>query len=185
MGFGAGAIAGAAGMAAAAVATGGAAIAAGAANVAGGTQALMAAYRKAGMSGSSGDALADVMAFPTPASNTFRGSRNHDGGPLATAMDDFSNPTGSNWGSASTAQTAASMKAEKWNDQALGDASRDAPDRDPSLSTNNAKGTASPTETQPGTTDLFDKNYLAEGKDEFNFTAPEVRDFVNRSRPSS
>jgi type IV secretion system protein TrbL len=81
MGFGAGAIVGAADMATAAVATGGAAIAVGASSVAGGTQALMAAYRKAGMSGSNGDGLTDVMAYPTPAGGTFYTTSNQDGGP--------------------------------------------------------------------------------------------------------
>ncbi len=171
MGFGASAIVSAAGMAAAAVATGGAAIAAGASGVAGGTHALMEAYRKAGMSASSnGDGLADTMAYPTPAGSSFRTSSNHDGGPLAAAMGDFPTSTGSNWGKVNTAQTPASTEANNW-----GRASSKSP----------AKENTGHTEQGPDQRDIFDKNNLAEGNTDFNFAAPEVRDFVNRSRPSS
>lgn len=89
MGFGASAMVGTAGMASAAVAAGGAAIAVGASSVAGGTHALMDAYRKAGTSSrSNGDGLTDAMAYPTPASSSFRTNSNHDIGPLAAAMGD-------------------------------------------------------------------------------------------------
>lgn len=185
MGFGAGAIVGAAGMATAAVATGGAAIAAGASSVAGGTQALMDAYRKAGMSGSNGDGLTNAMPYPTPANSSFRTSSNQDGGALATAMGDFPTSTGSNWGKVSTAQTAASTEGGNWNNQASGDAGRDAPNRGRASSKSNAKENPSQTGKEPDNPEIFDKNYLAEGNTDFNFTAPEVRDFVNRSRPSS
>ncbi len=186
MGFGASAIVGAAGMAAAAVATGGAAIAAGAAGVAGGTQALMEAYRKAGISSSSnGAGLTDAMAYPTPAGSPFRTSSNHNGGPLANAMGDFPTSTGSNWGSVSTAQTATSTEANKWNTQASGDAGRAAPNSDRASSKSTAKENPGHTGQGPDKPEIFDKNYLAEGNTDFNFAAPEVRDFVNRSRPSS
>jgi type IV secretion system protein VirB6/type IV secretion system protein TrbL len=186
MGFGAGAIVGAAGMASAAVATGGAAIAVGASSVAGGTQALMAAYRKAGMSGSNnGEGLTDAMAYPTPASSSCRTSSNHDGGPLATAMGDFPTPTGGNWGKVSTAQTAASTKAKNWNNQASGDTGPDAPNRGQASGESITKENPGQLGKEPDKPEIFDKNYLAEGNTDFNFAAPEVRDFVNRSRPSS
>lgn len=185
MGFGAGAIVGAAGMATAAVATGGAAIAVGASSVASGTQALMAAYRKAGMSGGSdGDGLTDAMAYPTPAGHSFRTGSDHDGGPLAAAMGDFPTSTGSNWGKVSTAQTAASTETNKWNTQASGNAGRDAPNRARASDKGTAKENPSQTGKEPDSSEIFDKNYLAEGNNDFNFAAPEVRDFVNRSRPS-
>lgn len=186
MGFGASAMVGAAGMAGAAVATGGAAIVAGASSVASGTQALMDAYRKAGMSGSSNvDGLTDAMAYPTSAGSSFRTSSNHDGGPLATAMGDFPTSTGSNWGKVSTAQTAASTEANNSNNQSSGDAGRDAPNRGRASGKSIAKENPGHTGKEPDKPDIFDKNYLAEGNNDFNFAAPEVRDFVNRSRPSS
>jgi type IV secretion system protein TrbL len=185
MGFGAGAIVGAAGMAAAAVATGGAAIAVGASSVAGGTQALMAAYRKAGMSGSNGDGLTDAMAYPTPAGGTFHTSSNQDGGPLATAMGDIPTSTGSNWGKGSDARGAASTGSENWNNQAPGGVGSEAPDSNRSSNVSTARGDTSHTRSEPETVDVFDKNYFAEGNADFNFAAPEVRDFVNRSRPTS
>jgi type IV secretion system protein VirB6/type IV secretion system protein TrbL len=186
MGFGAGAIVGAAGMAAAAVATGGAAIVAGASNVVGGTQALMAAYRKASMSGSSGgDALADVMAFPTPASSAFRSGRIHDVSPLASVMGDSSAPAASNLKSNGSPQPRASTGAGTWDGKPPGVADRDAHGTDRSLNKSAAASHASHTGTAPGTGDGFDKNYLAQGKAELNPVAPEVRDFVNRSQSSS
>ena len=186
MGFGASAIVGATGMAAAAVATGGVAIAAGASGVAGGTQALMEAYRKAGISGSSnGAGLTDTIAYPAPADSSFRTSSNHEGGPLAAAMGDFPTSTGSNWGKVSTAQSAASTKANNWNTQASGNFGRDAPNSGRASSKSPAKENTGHTGQGPDKPEVFDKNYLAEGNTDFNFVAPEVRDFVNRSRPSS
>ena len=186
MGFGASAIVGATGIAAAAVATGGAAIAAGASGVAGGTQALMEAYRKAGMSGSSnGAGLTDTIAYPAPAGSSFCTSSNHEGGPLAAAMGDFPTSTGSNWGKVSTAQSAASTEATNWNTQASGNFGRDAPNSGRASSKSPAKENTGHTGQGPDKPEIFDKNYLAEGNTDFNFVAPEVRDFVNRSRPSS
>lgn len=186
MGFGAGVIVGATGMATAAVATGGAAIAAGASSMASGTQALMAAYRKAGMSGSSdGHGVTDTMAYPTPAGSTFRANSNQDAGTLATAMGDFSTPASGNWGKGNYARGAANTGSEKWNNQPPDGASDDAPGSNRSSNANTAKGDTGHTRSEPDTADIFDKNYLAEGNTDFNFAAPEVRDFVNRSRPSS
>ncbi len=186
MGFGAGVIVGATGMATAAFATGGAAIAAGASSVASGTQALIEAYRKAGMSGSTnGAGLADTMAYPTPAGSFFRSSSKHDGRPLAAAMRDFPTSTGSNWGKVSPAQSAASTEANNWNTQASGDSGRDAPNSGRASSKSPAKENTGHTGQGPDQPEIFDKSYLAEGNTDSNFVAPEVRDFVNRSRPSS
>ena len=186
IGFGAGAVVGAASMAAAAVATGSAAIAAGASNMAGGSQALMAAYRKGSMSSSSGDSLADAMTFPTSGIDTFRsGSMNNDSS-LAAAMGDYSSTSrASNFTQSSSAQDATSIEAEKWNNKEPGAASRNAPDRDRSLQRSGATGHAGQTVQESDTADSFDKNYLAGGNAELKFMAPEVRDFVNRSRPPS
>lgn len=185
MGFGAGAIVGAASMAAAAVATGGAAIAAGAANMAGGSQALMAAYRKGSMSSSGGDTLADVMPFPTSGS-TFRSGSMSDDSSLAAAMGDYSSTsTANSIRPSSSAPNATSTGTGKWNNKEPGAASRDGLDRDRPLNKGGEVGHASHTVQESDTADSFDKNYLAEGNAEFKFLAPEVRDFVNRSRPSS
>lgn len=186
IGFGTGAIVSVASMAAAAVATGSAAIAAGASNMAGGSQALMAAYRKGSMSGSGGDTLADVMPFPTSGSSTFgSGSMNNDSS-LAAAMGDYSSTSTKNsFRPGSSPQNATSTGAGKWNNKEPGTASRDAPDRDRSLNRSGATGRASNTGQESDTAHSFDKNYLAGGNDEFKFVAPEVRDFVNRSRPPS
>ena len=186
MGFGAGAVVGAASMAAAAVATGSAAIAAGASNMAGGSQALMAAYRKGSMSGSGGDTLTDVMPFPTSGSSTFGSGSVNDDSSLAAAMGDYSSTfTKNSFRPGSDAQNATSTEAEKWINKEPGAASRDAPDRDRSLNKSGATGRASNTGQESDTAHSFDENYLAGGNDEFKFLAPEVRDFVNRSRPSS
>lgn len=185
MGFGAGAIVGAASMAAAAVATGGAAIAAGAANMAGGSQALMAAYRKGSMSSGGGDTLADVMPFPTSGS-TFRSGSMRDDSSLAAAMGDYSSTsTANSIRPGSSAPNATSTGTGKWNNKEPGAASRDALDRDRPLNEGGEVGHASHTVQESDTADSFDKNYLAEGNAEFKFLAPEVRDFVNRFRPSS
>jgi type IV secretion system protein VirB6/type IV secretion system protein TrbL len=185
MGFGAGAIVGAASVAAAAVATGGAAIAAGASNMAGGSQALMAAYRKGSMSGSVGDTLAVVMPFPTSGS-TFRSGSMNDDSPLAAAMGDYSSTaTANSIRPGSIAQNATSTGAEKWNNKEPSAASRATPDADRPLNKGEETGHASHTGQESDTAYSFDKNYLAEGNAEFKFMAPEVRDFVNRSRPSS
>jgi len=185
MGFGAGAIVGAASMAAAAVATGSAAIAAGASNMAGGSQALMAAYRKGSMSSSGGDTLADVTTFPTSGNTVRSGSMNSDSS-LAVAIGDYSSiSTASDFRPSSSAQGATSTEAGKWNNKEPGAANRNAPDRGYSRQMNGATEHASQTGQESDTADGFDKNYLAEGNAEFKFMAPEVRDFVNRSRPSS
>jgi hypothetical protein len=191
IGFGAGAIMGAAGMAAAAVATGSAAIAAGASNMAGGTQALMAAYRKASESGSlSGDALADVMPFKPSGSSAFGSSNVSDGTSLASAMRDSNASMASKFGSDSSPQTRRNAGAGTRSSRDPGVANRDADGTERSLNKNAATGHAGNTGTAPGTEDVFEKNYLAEGKADsnsldFNSMAPEVRDFVNRSQPSS
>jgi len=185
MGFGAGAIVGAASMAAAAVATGGAAIAAGAANMAGGSQALMAAYRKGSMSSSGGDTLADFMPFPT-SSSTFRSGSMSDDSSLAAVMGDYSSTsTANSIRPGSSAQNATSTETGKWNNKEPGAASRATPDRDRPLNKGDESGHASHTGQKSDTAYSFDKNSLAEGNAEFKFMAPEVRDFVNRSRPSS
>jgi len=182
MGFGAGAIVGAASMAAAAVATGGAAIAAGASNAAGGTQALMAAYRKGAASdGLNGDPLTDVMASSTANSDFFGRSRVYEGNSLASTMGDSPRPMTSSFEHGSSA---ASTQAEKWNNQNSVAANHYALDSMHSMPKSAAAGRPGHTGTDPSTGNVFDKNYLAQGKDEFNFAAPEVRDFVNRS-PSS
>jgi P-type conjugative transfer protein TrbL len=185
IGFGAGAIVSAASMAAAAVATGSAAIAAGASNMAGGTQALMAAYRKGSMSGGGGDTLADGMTFSTSGSTFHSGSMNNDSS-LAAAMGDYSSTSrASNFTQSSSAQDTTSIGAEKWNNKEPSAASRNAADRDRSQQRSGAPGHAGQTGQESDTADSFDKNYLAGGNAEFKFMAPEVRDFVNRSRPPS
>jgi hypothetical protein len=186
LGFGAGAIAGAAGMAAAAVATGSAAIAAGASNMAGGTQALMAAYRKASESGSlSGDALADVMPFKPSGSSAFGSGNVNDGTSLASAMGDSTASVASNFGSDNSPQTTRNAGAGTRSSKDSGVANRDAYGTERSLNKSAATGHAGNTGTASGTEDVFEKNCFAEGKADFNSMAPEVRDFVNRSQPSS
>jgi type IV secretion system protein TrbL len=186
MGFGAGAIVGAAGMAAAAVATGGAAIAAGASNMAGGTQALMAAYRKASESGSmSGDALTDVMPFKPSGSSAFGSGNVSDSTSLASAMGNSTPSVASNFGSDNSPQTRRNTGAGTRSSRNSGVANRDAYGTERSLNKSTATGHVDNTGTAPGTEDIFEKNYFAEGKADFNSMAPEVRDFVNRSQPSS
>ena len=138
------------------------------------------------MSSSSGDSLVDVMPFPTSSSSAFRSGSINGDSPLAAAMGDYSaTPTASSFRPGSSAQNATSTGAGKWNNKEPGAASRDAPDRERSPNRNGATGHASYTGQESDTADSFDKIYLAEGNAEFKFLAPEVRDFVNRSRPSS
>jgi type IV secretion system protein VirB6/type IV secretion system protein TrbL len=191
MGFGAGAIVGAAGMAAAAVATGSAAIAAGASNMAGGTQALMAAYRKASESGSlSGDALIDAMPFRPSGSSAFGSSNVSDGASVAFGMGASTASMAGNFGSNNSPQTRRNTRSGTRSSRDPGVANRDADGTERSLNRNAATGHAGDTGTAPGTEGVFEKNYFAEGKADFNSMdfnsmAPEVRDFVNRSQPSS
>lgn len=186
MGFGAGTIIGATGMATAAVATGGAAIVAGASHVANGTQALMVAYRKAGSSGrSNGDALSDAMAFQTSAGGSVQIGGTHDGGPLANAIRDSANSADSNWEKSSAAQTAINTETNKLYKHDSGDAGRNEPDSDRGSGRSSAQDKSDQTGMALDKQEIFDKNHISEGNNDFKFAAPEIRDFVNRSWPSS
>jgi type IV secretory pathway TrbL component len=186
MGFGAGAIVGAAGMAVAAVATGSAAIAAGASNMASGTQALMAAYRKASEAGSmSGDALTDVMPFKPSGNNAFGSGNVNNGTSLASVMGDSTASMASNFGSDSRSQARRNTGAGTRSSRDSRVANRDAHGTEHSLNQSAATGHAGHTGTAPGTEDVFEKNYFAEGEADFDSMAPEIRDFVNRSHSSS
>ena len=146
---------------------------------------LRTAYRKGSKSSRSEIFLDDVRPTSTSSSAFRSGSGNYDS-PLATSTADYSSTsTPSSFEPGSGAQDGTNAGAEKWNAKEPGAASRNVPDKDPALKRSGATGYAGQTGPELDTADTFDENYLAEGKVEFKLMAPELWDFVNRSRSSS
>lgn len=185
MGFGAGAIFGAAGMAVAAVATGGAAIAAGTSNAVGGTQALMAACRKGAESASeSGDGLNNGMEFSFPNTRAYYRDDLDSAHFPAHAMGDSIMGAAHLNGGTSNPQPMTSAKVKMGH---AGDnlATPIASSKESLLNNRVAASQTEDMEDKFERKNTFDNNFLAEGKATFDLMADEVRDFVNRSQSSS